>query len=110
MKTNQISLTSVFLVIGLFFIIMGSCVPKGPYLAITVRTGYGEETIPSSCVAWNDGCTIYCRTNVTKDYKEYAKKDKCNEEDIARSRCINYNYKTTLPEGFSLTDVKDQCI
>ena len=99
----------ILFVVG-FFLLTVACGQKGPYSSMSVNTAYGEETISSSCPAWNDGCTIYCRTNTSTHFMEYATKDKCNEEDISRSRCENNNYKTALPEGWSRAQTKDKCI
>ena len=75
---------------------------------MSVETAYGKEIISNSCSVWSDGCNLYCRTNLDRGFEKYALKDKCNEGDIARSRCVDSSYKKTLPDGWSLNRTKKQ--
>ena len=101
---------NIFLAIGLLLLI-GACGQVGPYPRMSVTTDFGKEVISSSCSAWNDGCNIYCRSSALKpEFMKYAEKDRCHEGDTARSRCIDNTYKKVLPEGWSRTKTKDNCI
>ena len=75
--------------IGLFLpLIVGGC-EYGPYNAIVVDTGWGQEEISSKCFAWTDGCNIGCRTNNTTGYTIIQVKENCKDSDIHRSECID---------------------
>ena len=103
----------VYSVLFLSMLFVSGCGQRGPYLSMSILTAYGREIISSSCSAWTDGCTIYCRTNKQRGFTEYANKDRCNQEDTARSRCVDDgadSYKKPLPEGWSYTEWKDDCI
>ena len=83
---QKVTTILVFLLLFTFFL-LGGC---GLGRSITVRTGWGKETIPGHCFAWTDGCDIYCRIKGTDiEYTKDTLKENCKDRDIRKSQCVD---------------------
>ena len=85
MKKN----TAIFYLFLLSFLLLHCDPNAGKYQNTNFRTQKGGvKTIPGHCLAWDDGCKIYCRTFGDK-YEIASTYTKCIDENIVDPICIH---------------------